>query len=133
MKSEYLNEDQLLNWLKVNLEPRIYKVSNDLSRHDCMLKGVNNVCVELKSRRTHYDSLLIEKDKYDHLVKFKQAYYINYTPKGIISFDIHKLNPVWETTYQPATTYFNNNNMIQKLTYYIPIELGKNLLLTINK
>lgn len=128
MKLEYRNEDQLFELIKKTIEPRLYKVSDLMSRHDCMLEGRDDVVVELKSRRTHYSTLLIEKVKYDYLVKFKYAFYVCYTPEGIYSFNIHTLNPVWETTLQPQTTQFYFTSKIEKQTYYIPIGLGKNIL-----
>lgn len=119
-----LTELNLFLLLRKSIFKSLQKVDNTFSKHDCIIK---DGCVELKCRRTHYDTLLIEKDKYDHMQQFKKKYYICSTPQGIYCFDLDKINPIWEKTYNPSTTEFNNKSKKLKETYYIPIEDGKNI------
>ena len=81
-----MKEQEMFNWLKDNKYPDLEKAKSKYSRHDCYSKE-NNVFIELKSRNIHYDSLLIEKKKYDSLLnKALQheatPFYVCFTPEG---------------------------------------------------
>ena len=58
--------------------------------------------IELKCRNKHYDDLIIEKDKYDALIRRAKQYettpfYINSTPQGIYVFNLSKIDEhIWE-------------------------------------
>lgn len=86
--------------------------------------------VELKYRYTHYDDLLIQKDKYDSLLSREgNIRYICQTPKGIYSFDLRKIpEPKWMKERYPKSTYFDNEEThIDKMVGYIHISQSKKL------
>ena len=89
--------------------------------------------MELKSRNTHYDDLLIEKDKYDGLISgaFFFNYmpaYVNSTPEGVWLFDLKELpEPVWEDRWLPQNTEFSNRGNKTKVVGYLHIKDGKEL------
>ena len=66
--------------------------------------------VELKCRHTHYDELILEKDKYESLMQQANKlgftpFYINSTPQGIYAFNLRKITVTWTTRRLPASTY----------------------------
>ena len=125
-------EADLFTWLKSHI-PDLEKAKSKYSRHDCISKS-KKIYFELKCRNKHYDTLLIEKKKYDSILNKalqndSKAIYICSTPKGVWLFDLKELNLKWETNYKnPATTYFTNGNRIAKEVSYIPTEQGKQIL-----
>jgi hypothetical protein len=92
------------------------------------------VYIELKCRDTHYDELMIERDKYHAItqrawVDGKTALYICSTPKGIWSFNLNKLTmPAWYYfDGLPATTEFGNTDTITKVVGFLHISRGKRI------
>ena len=89
--------------------------------------------IELKCRRKHYDDLILEKKKYDALIKRAQeygtrAFYINSTPEGIYSFNLSALQDLeWEMKYLPRKTDFPDRRNIEKEITMLPIELATRL------
>ena len=51
-------EEDLFNWLKENQYSNLVKASNPMSKWDCY-DYMTNHRIELKCRRTHYDTLLL--------------------------------------------------------------------------
>lgn len=86
--------------------------------------------IELKSRKTFYPSLLIEKIKFDFLIEQArllqyEPYYINYTPEGIFSFHLKSIGEIeWAEKWLPSTTEFANKNNKMKLVGFIPVSVG---------
>ena len=65
--------------------------------------------IELKCRHTHYDELILEKDKYESLVQQADKlgftpFYINSTPQGIYAFNLRKIKVSWTTKRLPSNT-----------------------------
>ena len=89
-------EKTLFNYLKENFIQDLFDLNtiNSYSSIDCYSKKYSTR-IELKSRKSYYTTLMIEKDKYDELMKFKSCRYINSYPcnaeNKIISFDLHKI------------------------------------------
>jgi hypothetical protein len=87
----------------------------------------HNSYIELKCRRTHYDTLLIEKKKWDYLADIRartgaKTLYINSTPKGIYQFDLGALiEPEWVLKRLPITTDFANKATNERLAGYLDI------------
>jgi len=106
-------EIDLFNYLVENVYPDLVKSKNQMSRWDCYSVSTGHR-IELKCRQVHYKTLLLEKVKYDAMIKECEKHldipvYINSTPKGIYSFNLHLIEPIWEINNKnPATTYFNN-------------------------
>lgn len=105
---------------------------DQFSKNDC-ISNIFKVYVELKSRNTHYDDLLIEKIKYDAILeqaialKYK-PYYINATPQGIWAFNLSKIKDIkWEDRWLPQNTEFSARGNKTKVVGYLSIKDGKEL------
>jgi hypothetical protein len=87
-----------------------------------------NLTLELKCRRTHYQDILIEKYKWDNLIRYKNIRYVNSTPKGVFSFDLKELpEPDWQDQILRKETDFTNRNFVFKKVGYLPIEDAKDI------
>lgn len=123
-------EVDLFNWLKENVYPDLVKAKNQMSRWDCY-SPCSGHRLELKCRKKHYSTMLLEKKKYNamHFECMKHLdipMYFNSTPEGIFSWNLNKIDPIWEVNFKnPATTQFNNNNKISKEVSYLEIEKSK--------
>ena len=121
-----MNEDKLFEYLKSNYLSDLITASNPMSRWDCV-SDMHKVRIELKCRRTHYITLLLERKKYEAMLKSVKVngyrpLYINSTPNGIYSFDLSKIKPKWIINKKnPATTDFSNNIKVIKEVAYLPI------------
>jgi len=116
------NEERLFNWLKEFVYFDLVKAKNQMSRWDCYSPKFKHR-IELKCRRKHYPTLLIEKSKYDAMIFESGKHsdipmYINSTPEGIYSFDLHQIEPEWIFKSLRATTQFaNNKNVLKKIAF----------------
>ena len=121
-----MDEKKLFLLLKQNLIPDLEK-TDLFNPKDCTSTALN-LSIELKCRRYHYDYLMLEKSKYDSLIKNKRVRYICSTPKGIYSFNLKKLNNiVWFNDYLPATTDFYNNEKVMKVITFLNINDATNI------
>jgi Holliday junction resolvase len=82
--------------------------------------------IELKCRHTHYDELILEKDKHESLVQQADKlgftpFYINSTPQGIYAFNLRKIKVTWTTRKLPAST-FNKTIPVDKTVAYLHID-----------
>jgi len=112
-------EKELFEYLKINYFADLVKSRNQFSKWDCYSPEYK--CrIELKCRRTHYDTLVIERKKYDALmsksIKHKdRPLYINSTPKGVYVFVLNEMEePKWSIRNMPETTYFSSRHYIKK-------------------
>jgi len=88
---------------------------------------------ELKCRRTHYDTQLIEYDKLDSVMQEaaktdKEFLYCVSTPEGVYIFNVSKLcredyDFNWEDRGMPTTTDFTNTNHKTKRVGYIDVNM----------
>jgi len=120
------NEEQLFDWLKEFVYFDLVKAKNQMSRWDCYSPKFKHR-IELKCRRKHYPTLLIEKSKYDAMIFESGKHldipmYINSTPEGIYSFDLHQIEPEWIFKSLRATTQFANNKNIVKKVAFLDLE-----------
>jgi hypothetical protein len=120
-----MNEQELFNWLKDNHYPDLERSESEFDGFDCQ-SNKSKLFIELKSRKTHYDELIIEKYKFDFLVTEggKLSYtpcYVNSTPQGVYFFDLDsilksELDMKWQDKWLPTTTEFaNTNNRVKKI------------------
>jgi len=124
-------EQDLFNYIKKNYIPDLKNSSSKYAKTDCFSNEFN-LDIELKCRRTHYKTLLIERKKYDALMLRAADYktipvYINSTPKGIWGFYLFNIDMKWETKLLPLTTDFGNNTKILKEIAYLDIFDGISL------
>jgi len=113
-----LTEIELFEYLRAKVYPDLVMSRKPMSRWDCYSPDQFHR-IELKCRGKHYDTLMIEKKKYDalHLKcsdNIDSPIYINSTPKGIFRFNLFHINPVWEIQYHNKTTQFSNTNKVPK-------------------
>jgi hypothetical protein len=83
--------------------------------------------IELKCRNKHYDDLIIEKSKYDRLIKRASQYntkpfYINETPKGVYVFNLDKTSLDWSERNLPKTSHFKERVFVPKLIGYLNVD-----------
>lgn len=122
-----MNEQDLFDYLRSSLYPDLEKSVGIFDSFDCISQKAGHY-IELKCRRTHYPTLLIEEMKYRKLITQAAErdlipFYINSTPEGIFSFDLMDVaEPEWFTHRMPATTDFSRNAKIDKLVGYLPVE-----------
>jgi hypothetical protein len=124
-----MNESELFKFLKEKYIPDL-QGGDEYSSFDCYSVKYK-MFIELKCREVHYDTLMIEKYKYDRLVDLSlgygySPYYINSTPKGVYSFKL-ALNPQWIWKLLPKTTQFAENHEILKQVGYLDLKDAKQL------
>ena len=127
-----LKEPELFAFLKEFYYPDLRMSEDRYSKHDC-ISDKYKAYIELKSRNTHYDDLLIEKIKYDAILEHAflldyLTFYINSTPEGIWSFSLLTMpQPQWEDRWLPAKTEFPNGGNKTKIVGYLHIKDGVKL------
>lgn len=124
-----MNESRLFDYLKEKYIPDLEK-TEQYSNFDCYSKTFQ-FFIELKCREVHYDTLMIEKYKYDRLIKLSREklytpYYINSTPNGVYAFKL-VINPKWEYKLLPKTTQFQETQAIIKQVGYLDLKNAKKL------
>lgn len=126
-----MSELDLFNFLRELHIPDLERSADQFARFDCSSQSAR-LHIELKCRRTHYDTLLIEKNKFDNLIarsvqlQFSPCY-INSTPQGIFAFNLLASNITWQTELMPATTDFQNAQKIEKVVGFLPLSEAINL------
>lgn len=126
-----MKEQELFNWLKENHFPDLVHSPEAHDGFDCTTDEYK-MFIELKSRKTHYPELLIEKMKFDFLVTEAKKlnlnpWYINYTPEGVFAFSLTSpsVNKIeWAEKWLPSTTEFANKNNKMKMVGFLKIEWG---------
>jgi len=118
-------EKDLFEWLSKNHYKTLVNSKNPISRWDCYDIETQSR-IELKCRKKHYDTLILEKYKYDAMIlkcndNLDIPMYINSTPEGIYSFNLFEIKPKWEVKYLRKTTRFTNANQIPKEIAMLPV------------
>ena len=95
----------------------------------------HNAYIEIKCRRAHYETLMIEKHKWDYLADIRartgaRTLYISATPKGVYEWDLGALNaPEWALMRLPDKTDFAGAKKIDKLVGFLAIKDSRLLLI----
>jgi hypothetical protein len=127
---DILREPELFDYLKEFHFSDLSKSEDEFDSFDCVSME-HKMFIELKSRKTHYDDLLIEEHKYSSLImaagiRSLTPWYINSTPQGIWGFNLTKLPmPKWEDKWLPITTEFANKKSRSKPVGYFNIKDGE--------
>ena len=117
-------ERELFDYIKSNYIPDLEMAKNKYSSYDCFSKEYRCV-IELKCRRIHYNTLFIEKMKYDKLMALGcQVRYISSTPNGVYSFNLNTLTTKWVDRAMKKQTDFSNNNKVIKRVMEIDVSLS---------
>ena len=125
----YLREVELFEALK-----SVYPDLTPLSANDRADGITHDAYIEMKCRRTHYPTLLIEKKKWDYLADIRartgaRTLYINSTPQGVYQFDLGAINePEWQLKALPDKTDFANSGKVEKLCGFLDIRHSELLL-----
>jgi hypothetical protein len=115
------DERELFTYIKDNYIPDLVKPTDKYSSFDAYSPKFNTV-FELKCRRTHYPTLILEEMKYSKLANLGcNVRYVNSTPLGVFSFNLLKLKYDWVNMKMPKQTDFSNTNKVSKKIAYLNI------------
>ena len=108
MESSKMTEQGLFDYIKETYLEDLQKSEHTYEYIDATSYGYR-LSIELKCRHTHYDELILEKDKYESLMQQANElgftpFYINSTPKGIYAFNLRKITVTWTTKRLPSST-----------------------------
>jgi hypothetical protein len=111
MESSTMTEQSLFDYIKATYLEDLEKSEHEYENIDATSNGYR-LTLELKCRHTHYDELILEKDKYDSLMDRANhlgftPFYINSTPNGIYAFNLRKITVTWTTKRLPSNTMEN--------------------------
>ena len=106
-----MTEQGLFDYIKETYLEDLQKSEHTYEYIDATSYGYR-LSIELKCRHTHYDELILEKDKYESLMQQANQlgftpFYINSTPQGIYAFNLRKITVTWTTKRLPANTFEN--------------------------
>ena len=106
-----MTEQGLFDYIKATYLEDLEKSEHVYEYIDATSNGYK-LTIELKCRHTHYDELILEKDKYESLVNRANdlgftPFYINSTPKGIYAFNLRIIKVTWTTKRLPSSTVDN--------------------------
>lgn len=113
-----MNEQTLYEYIRDKYIGDLEK-SGDAFEYIDATSDIYRMKIELKCRHTHYDELILEKDKYDSLIQQAKKlgytpFYINSTPKGIYAFNLLKVSVKWTYKRLPANSFNETAPAIQK-------------------
>ena len=114
-----MNEQSLFDYIKSTYLEDLQKSEQTYEYIDATSDGYR-LTIELKCRNTHYDELILEKDKYESLMDRAQdlgftPFYINSTPKGIYAFNLRKITVTWITKRLPSNTFYKGPEIDKKV------------------
>ncbi len=103
-----MTEQGLFDYIKATYLEDLEKSEHTYEYIDATSVGYR-LTIELKCRHTHYDELILEKDKYEALLDRANdlghtPFYINSTPNGIYAFNLRKITVSWTTKRLPSNT-----------------------------
>ena len=119
------NEQELFNYIKGWYLSDLEKSKDQYDSHDCT-STIYRLHIELKCRHTHYDELILERDKYEALTLEAERlgftpFYVNATPKGIYAFNLKKTKVTWTVKKLPAKTEFDSGGQVDKTVALLPV------------
>lgn len=111
MEKPRMTEQGLFDYIKETYLEDLQKSEHTYEYIDATSYGYR-LSIELKCRHTHYDELILEKDKYESLMQQANSlgftpFYINSTPQGIYAFNLRKITVTWKTKRLPSSTVDN--------------------------
>ena len=111
MEKSTMTEQSLFDYIKATYLEDLEKSEHVYEYIDATSNGYR-LTIELKCRHTHYDELILEKDKYESLIGRANElgftpFYINSTPEGIYAFNLRKIKVTFTTKRLPAKTFWD--------------------------
>ena len=124
-------EAELFDYIKGRYLEDLVKSKHPYEYHDCT-STLYRLHIELKCRHTHYEDLIIEKDKYEALVQQAERlgftpFYVNATPKGIYAFNLRKITVKWVIKKLPLESKCQDQELIDKTVALLPVGLAVQL------
>ena len=118
-------EQELFNYIKGQYLEDLTKTSDQYEYHDAT-STLYKLHIELKCRHTHYDELILERDKYEALTQEATRlgftpFYVNATPKGIYAFNLKNTKMTWTVKRLPAKTEFDSPGQVDKTVALLPV------------
>jgi hypothetical protein len=132
MSSVPINELTLHKWLRAHYYPDLRLNGSQYSSYDAWSYEFC-IQVELKVRNTHYDELILEKLKYDALIRLAnmnnlRPVYICATPLGVWEYNLRTIPLNWVIMDNlPQTTYWDANAPIAKTVALLPVSEARRL------
>jgi hypothetical protein len=125
MEKSTMTEQSLFDYIKATYLEDLVKSDHTYEYIDATSNGYR-LTIELKCRHTHYDELILEKDKYESLMDRANdlgftPFYINSTPKGIYAFNLRKITVSFTTKRLPSSTV-DNGPVIDKKVALLHID-----------
>ena len=114
-----MTEQSLFDYIKATYLEDLEKSEHTYEYIDATSHGYR-LSIELKCRHTHYDELILEKDKYESLMQQANElgftpFYINSTPQGIYAFNLRKITVTWTTKRLPSSTVDNGPDIDKEI------------------
>ena len=114
-----MTEQGLFDYIKETYLEDLQKSEHTYEYIDATSYGYR-LSIELKCRHTHYDELILEKDKYESLMQQANElgftpFYINSTPEGIYAFNLRKIKVTWTTKRLPSSTVDNGPDVDKEI------------------
>jgi hypothetical protein len=123
-----MTEALLIERLKQTVLPDAVK-HEEFDTYDIYSKQYN-MYAELKCLTKHHSTIMIEKIKYDELIKLPNARYIVATPNGCWSWRIDKLKNInWKEMYfeNVSTMYHRETQNGYKTVAFLPLAKAKKI------
>lgn len=127
------DEDEIFSWIKDRFIPDLQKPDKANEIYDAISHD-KKVVIEFKCRGKHYNSLMIERRKYDNLLRIAKEFgyrclYINATPKGVWSFDLTNMaEPRWyRKKLFSKTQWSTKNRKVDKEIAMLDLSLAKQI------
>jgi hypothetical protein len=125
MEKPRMTEQGLFDYIKETYLEDLQKSEHTYEYIDATSYGYR-LTIELKCRHTHYDELILEKDKYESLMDRADdlgftPFYINSTPQGIYAFNLRKITVTFTTKRLPSSTV-DNGPVIDKKVALLHID-----------
>jgi hypothetical protein len=119
MERSTMTEQGLFDYIKETYLEDLQKSEHTYEYIDATSYGYR-LSIELKCRHTHYDELILEKDKYESLMQQANElgftpFYINSTPQGIYAFNLRKIKVTWTTKRLPSSTVDNGPDVDKEI------------------
>ena len=119
MERPTMTEQGLFDYIKETYLEDLQKSEHTYEYIDATSYGYR-LSIELKCRHTHYDELILEKDKYESLMQQANElgftpFYINSTPQGIYAFNLRKIKVTWTTRRLPSSTVDNGPDVDKEI------------------
>jgi len=119
MERSTMTEQGLFDYIKETYLEDLQKSEHTYEYIDATSYGYR-LSIELKCRHTHYDELILEKDKYESLMQQANElgftpFYINSTPQGIYAFNLRKIKVTWTIKRLPSSTVDNGPDVDKEI------------------